>query len=148
MLSWLVFCIFEFQNTNQIMKLFLTTFSVLFLLTACGKKSEKKSENLYPEKKLSPQEQLIEQGKELFQSTKAACVSCHVLDKKTVGPGVKEIAKIYKEQKGSIFSFLREKAKPIVDPSQFGVMQTNFAIVRTFSDQEIKSLEAYILSQL
>lgn len=115
-------------------------------IASCGKKEEKQTENLYPEATLTTEEQLISNGKELFNSNKAACASCHLPDKKVIGPSIKEITKIYKEQNVSIFDFLREKTDPIVDPSQFEVMKTNFAILKTLSDEEVKSLEAYMLS--
>lgn len=119
-------------------------------LTSCDKKEDKK-EALYPEsvaETLSPEEQLIADGKLLFESNKAACFSCHQTDKKVIGPSVKEIAKVYKEQNGDMFNFLRKKAEPIVDPSQYNVMETNFAILKTMSDEEIKSLEAYMMSTI
>ncbi len=121
-----------------------------FGLISCGKKEEKK-EALYPEnvaEKLSPEEQLIADGKELFESNKAACFSCHQVDKKVIGPSIKEIAKIYKEQNGDMIAFLRKKADPIVDPSQYNVMETNFAILKTMSDEELQALEAYMMSTL
>lgn len=121
-----------------------------FALISCGKKEEKK-EALYPEnvaEKLSPEEQLIADGKKLFESNKAACFSCHQVDKKVIGPSIKEIAKIYKEQNGDMIAFLRKKADPIVDPSQYNVMETNFAILKTMSDEELQALEAYIMSTL
>jgi len=125
-------------------KLFvLACFSAILL--SCGKKEEKK-ENLYPEKILSSEEQLIQDGKRLFNSNKAACFSCHQVDKKVIGPSIKEIAKIYKEQNGDMVAFLRKQAEPIVDPSQYNVMETNFAILKTMSDEELKSLEAYMMS--
>ena len=120
------------------------------LFTSCGKKEEKK-EALYPEnvaEKLSPEDQLVADGKELFESNRAACFSCHKVDKKVIGPSVKDIAKIYKEQNGDMVAFLRKKADPIVDPSQYNVMETNFAILKTMSDEEIKSLEAYMMSTI
>lgn len=125
-------------------KFCILTLTVLSIV-ACGKKEEKKT-NLYPDKVLSPEEQLIADGKNLFNSNKAACFSCHQPDKKVIGPSIKEIAKIYKEQNGDMVAFLRKKAKPIVDPSQYNVMETNFAILKTMSDEEIKSLEAYMMS--
>lgn len=121
-----------------------------FALISCGKKEEKK-EALYPEnvtEKISPEEQLIADGKELFESNKAACFSCHKVDKKVIGPSVKEIAKVYKEQNGDMIAFLRKKADPIVDPSQYNVMETNFAILKTMSDEELQALEAYMMSTL
>jgi cytochrome c len=42
--------------------------------------------------------------------------------------------------------FLKGEGKPIVDPSQFEVMKANFALTKTFSDEELKGLEAYIYS--
>ena len=121
-----------------------------FLFLSCGNKESKK-EALYPDaiaKNLSPEEQLIADGKKLFESNKAACFSCHQMDKKVIGPSIKEIAKIYKEQNGDMVAFLRKKADPIVDPSQYNVMETNFAILKTMSDEELKSLEAYMMSTI
>ena len=63
-----------------------------------------------------------------------------------VGPSLKEIAKIYKEQKGDIPAFLKGNADPLVDPSQYEVMKTNFYITKHFSDEELKAVEAYIYS--
>src|SRR5690606_20080400 len=124
---------------------------IIGLLTAglisCGNKEEKKA-NLYPEKILSVEEQLIADGKKLFESNKAACFSCHQVDKKVIGPSIKEIAKIYKEQNGDMVAFLRKQADPIVDQSQYNVMETNFAILKTMSDEELESLKAYMMSVL
>ena len=128
-------------------KLFALSLLALSIVS-CGKKEESK-DALYPEnvaEPISAEDQLISQGKELFESNKAACFSCHKMDKKVIGPSIKDIAKIYKEQNGDMVAFLRKKAEPIVDPSQYNVMETNFAILKTMSDDEIKSLEAYIMS--
>ena len=115
-------------------------------IVSCGNKEEKKNDTLESTTELSAEEQLISNGKELFESNKAACASCHLPDKKVIGPSIKEIAKIYREQNASIIDFLHQKTEPIVDPSQYEVMKTNFAIIKTFSDVEIKSLEAYMMS--
>ncbi|WKW47030.1 c-type cytochrome [Myroides sp. JBRI-B21084] len=117
------------------------------VLVSCNKEKEVNpsvSDTKY--ENLNPEEQLVADGQELFESNKAACYSCHKVDQKVIGPSVKEIAEIYKEQNGDLVAFLRKKAKPIVDPTQYNVMETNFAILKTMSDEEIKSLEAYILS--
>ncbi|MBA5791957.1 c-type cytochrome [Flavobacterium sp. xlx-214] len=123
---------------------------VALTVISCGKKEEKKEE-LYPEEvasTLSPEEQLIADGKELFESNKAACFSCHQMDKKVIGPSIKDIAKIYKEKNGDMVAFLRKKADPIVDPSQYSLMETNFAVLKTMSDDELKSLQAYMMSSI
>lgn len=130
------------------MKKIVLLSTLTFLMIACGKKENQEKESLYPEKQLSPEEQLISDGKSLFNSNRAACFSCHQPDKKVIGPSIKEIAKIYKEQNGDMVAFLRKKAEPIVDPSQYSVMETNFAILKTMSDEEIQSLEAYMMSVL
>lgn len=84
-------------------------------------------------------------GKEIFEG-KGVCYTCHKPETKTVGPSIKDIAKIYKEKGGNIVDFLQEKSEPIVDPSQYATMKTNFAITKNLPEEELKALEAYILS--
>lgn len=86
-------------------------------------------------------------GKEIFEG-KGNCVSCHQLNVKVIGPSIKDVARIYKQKKGNIVAFLKEEAEPIVDPSQYAVMKTNFAITEEMSNEELQSLEAYIYSSL
>ncbi|MDQ6471148.1 c-type cytochrome [Flavobacterium sp. LHD-80] len=87
----------------------------------------------------------LDLGKEIFEG-RGNCTSCHQPDQKVIGPSIKEIAKIYKDKKGDITTFLKGNADPIVDPSQFAVMQTNFAITKEMSDEELIAIEAYIYS--
>lgn len=115
---------------------------------SCGNKKEDTSESLYPDREISPEEKRIADGKNLFNSNKAACYTCHQMDKKVIGPSIKEIAKIYQEQNGDMVAFLRKQADPIVDPEQYNVMETNFAVLKTMSDEELKALEAYIMSTI
>jgi cytochrome c len=84
-------------------------------------------------------------GEELFNGI-GLCKSCHLPDKKVIGPSITEIASIYREKEGDMVAFLKENAEPIVDPSQYEVMKTNFAITKTLSDDELKALEAYMYS--
>ena len=86
-------------------------------------------------------------GKEIFV-TRGNCVACHLPDKKLVGPSLQDIAKIYKDKNASIVTFLKGDSEPLVDPSQFEVMKTNFAITEEMSDEELQALEAYINSNL
>ena len=88
-----------------------------------------------------------ELGKQLFEGA-GNCFACHQPDQKVIGPSIKEIAKIYKDKNGNIVTFLKGNAEPIVDPSQFEVMKTNFAITQSMSDEELKAIEAYIYSHL
>ena len=86
-------------------------------------------------------------GKEIFDG-KGNCFSCHKPDQKVIGPSIKEIAKIYKEKNGDMVTFLKGKGEPIVDPSQYEVMKTNFYITKHFTDEELKALEDYMYSHL
>src|SRR3970040_126026 len=120
------------------MKKILFTLIVLTLISC--KKEEAKEEPLYPTSVMETQNP-DELGKEIFEG-KGNCVSCHQVDKKSIGPSVQDIAKIYKEKKGDIVAFLKEGAEPLVDPSQYEVMKTNFALTEEMSDEELKGLEA------
>ena len=85
----------------------------------------------------------IKLGEELFNGV-GLCYTCHKPDQKIIGPSIKEIATIYKEQNADMVDFLRENAKPIVDPSQYEVMKTNFAITKSMKDYELEAIELYI----
>lgn len=119
------------------------------VLVLLGCKSEEKKESLYTAPadtaegtaaELSPSANL---GKEIFDG-KGNCFACHKPDQKIIGPSIAEIAKIYKEKNGNIVEFLKGKGEPIVDPSQYEVMKTNFSITKNLSDEELKGLEDYI----
>lgn len=88
-----------------------------------------------------------ELGAEIFAG-KGACIACHKPDVKLVGPSLQDIAKIYKEKNGNMVTFLKGEGEPIVDPSKYELMKPNFVITKTFSDEELKALEAYVLSHL
>ena len=109
---------------------------ILISINSCKNKEEKKeSQNKTP----------TEIGAAIFEG-KGNCVACHQIDQKIVGPSIQEIAKIYKTKNGNIVDFLKNDANPLVDPSQYEVMKTNFAITKSMSDEELKAIEAYIYS--
>lgn len=133
------------------MKLKLLIAFVALSLFSCKKEEEKAS--LYPSSNaeaasegdmanLTPSQKI---GQEIFDG-KGNCFSCHKPDQKIIGPSVMEIAKIYKEKNGDMVQFLKGEGKPIVDPSQYEVMKTNFAITKNFTDEELKGLEEYFYS--
>lgn len=122
----------------------------LLALTSCKKETNAKEEGLYPtvvgaENQSTDPVQMIAQGKVLFEG-KGTCNSCHLADKKVIGPSIKEITKIYADNKASIVTFLQGDGEPIVDPSQFPIMQANFAITKKMSEHELKAIEAYMNS--
>jgi len=116
----------------------LSLIIILFCLFSC-KSKEDKSETSIDETatKIS--------GQELFEG-EGNCIACHKSDQKIIGPSLQEIAKIYKDNKASIVLFLQEKSEPIIDPSQYEIMKTNFAITKSMSEEELKALEDYIFS--
>ena len=122
----------------------LAFFVCLLFLVSCKKESEETFGQPNPTEVSQTPEQL---GKAIFEG-KGNCVACHRIDEKLVGPSVKEMAKIYKAQNGDMVSFLKDEAKPIVDPSQYEVMKTNLALTKEMSEQELKGLEAYIYSTI
>mgnify|MGYP006194614905 CR=1 FL=1 len=135
------------------MKKLLLVLTVIVLFSC--KKEEEKKEKLYPSQEkeavaegatanLTPSEKL---GQEIFDG-KGNCFSCHKPDQKIIGPSVVEIAKIYKEQNADMVKFLKGEGEPIVDPSQYAVMKTNFYITKNLSDEELKGLEDYFYSFL
>ena len=77
---------------------------------------------------------------------KGTCTACHKPDTKVIGPSIKEIVKIYKEKGASIAAFINEEGEPIVDPTQYETMKTNFAITKAMTAEERKALEVYMMS--
>ncbi len=116
----------------------------LIFVISCKKESEATFGQPNPDEVSQTPEQL---GKSIFEG-KGNCVACHRIDEKLVGPSVQEMATIYKTQNGDMVSFLKDEAKPIVDPSQYEVMKTNLALTKEMSDEELKGLEAYIYSTI
>ena len=116
----------------------------LMLFAAC----KKESNNTFSKpKEKTVAKTPIALGKEIFEG-KGTCINCHLANQKVIGPSIQDIAKIYKDKKASIVSFLRGNADPIVDPSQYEVMKTNFAITKTMSDEELQAIEAYMYSNV
>jgi len=129
-------------------------FLLPFALLSCKKEETKNntateqtttvSEGDNPSSNLTPEAKL---GQEIFDG-KGNCYSCHKPDQKIVGPSIQEIARIYSDKKGNMVNFLMGEADPIVDPSQYETMKANIYLTKTFSDEELKALEAYFMSHL
>ena len=126
-------------------------FTILFVFAAsCGGKNDTqdfgKKETTETKEHDDDAFPLAEKGKEIFEG-KGICITCHKPDVKLVGPSLIDIAKIYKEKNASIATFLKGDGEAIVDPTQYEVMKTNFALTKTFTDEEREALEQYVLSQ-
>ena len=124
----------------------LLTLSIGISIISCGEKKETDAmENSINQAETSVNQTPKELGKELFEG-KGMCATCHKADIKTVGPSIKDIAKIYKEKGASIAEFINDKGEPLVDPSQYEIMKANFVITKTMSADERKALEIYMMS--
>ncbi len=117
----------------------LILFFLITLIISC--KNQETQTNNVAAKNQSP----VELGKEIFEG-KGNCVACHLVNQAIIGPSIQDMSKIYKAQKGNIINFLIHDAAPIIDPSQYEVMKTNFTITKAMSDRELKAIEAYIYS--
>ncbi len=127
------------------MKKVLCILALLFIISC--KKVETQKESLYPKSLTEKNQSPIEMGEEIFNG-KGNCVACHQVSQAGIGPSVISIAKIYKDKNANMVAFLKGEGEPIVDPSQYEVMKTNFAITKAMSDEELKGLEAYIYSNV
>ena len=127
------------------MKKLILVLSILSIVSC--KKEELKKEPLYPTMTEEVVQSPEELGAAIFEG-KGTCINCHKIDVKLIGPSLQDIAKIYKEKNGNMISFLKGDGEAIVDPAQYEIMKVNFAITKTFSDEELKALEAYIYSNL
>jgi len=127
--------------------------SAVLVFTSCKKESQepfgKPTENKteYSEGESAEIKTPEALGKEIFEG-KGNCISCHQVDQKVIGPSIQEIAKIYKDKNADMITFLKGNGEPIVDPSQFAVMKTNFPVTQAMTDEELKAIETYIYSHL
>jgi cytochrome c len=124
----------------------LLTVSIVISIISCGEKKETDAMgNPINQAETSVNQTPKELGKELFEG-KGMCATCHKADIKTVGPSIKDIAKIYKEKGASIADFINDKGEPLVDPSKYEIMKANFVITKAMSAEERKALEIYMMS--
>jgi cytochrome c len=123
----------------------LLSLSIGISIISCGEKKETDAiGNPINQAETSVNQTSKALGKELFEG-KGMCATCHKADVKTVGPSIKDIAKIYRENGASIADFINEKGEPLVDPSQYEIMKANFVITKAMSAEERKALEIYMM---
>ncbi|SDW79721.1 cytochrome c [Lutibacter oricola] len=126
--------------------------SALFFVS-CGEKKKEEVKKEVETKVETVKEEVktavnsIELGKKLF--TEKTCTTCHQADAKVIGPSIKEITKVYGEQKGNIVKFLKGESPAIVDtdPGQVAVMKANLdSFVKDMSGDELAAIAAYMRS--
>ncbi|WP_025741963.1 c-type cytochrome [Aquimarina pacifica] len=112
----------------------------IFLVSCQSEKKEKEEITIGTEKKeIAP----VDLGKKIF-NTKGKCYTCHKTNKKSIGPSVVDIVKIYNDQNADLIAFLKQEADPIVDPENYAVMKTNFALIKNFTLEELEALKIYM----
>lgn len=124
--------------------------SILFIfLSFYSCKPDKKTtpvkDNAVPQRGELSWDSQIFLGNRLF--SEKTCITCHDVNKSTIGPSVKEIMKIYKENNGDIVAFLKGNAEPILDTTaeQVAVMQANIdGFLKDISDEELKTIATYM----
>ncbi len=89
----------------------------------------------------------VTRGKELFASK--TCATCHGIDKKILGPTVKEIVKVYAEKGANMAKFLKGNGEAIVDTDagQVAIMKANIdGFLKEMKAEDIQALTAYMRS--
>lgn len=148
-----IFYLNYFCVKRNIMKhLHIYLIFIFFIFLSCNN-AEKKGEKFStfpnrPKKNIiKKNNNVVQKGKELF--TSKTCATCHLADKKVIGPSIKEINGVYKSKKGSIIDFLQGKTKAIVDttPAQVAIMKANIdGFLKDVTVTELKAIETYMLS--
>jgi len=136
---------------------FLLVFGMLFTFLSCGEKVTKQEDTKIKLKDNSKSSKtlvekndnsgLIALGEKLF--AEKTCTTCHLKDKKVIGPSIIEINKTYTKKKADLFAFLKGDLEPIIDtdPIQISIMKANLdSFVKDLSDKELNALKAYMLS--
>ncbi|MBP2834136.1 c-type cytochrome [Aquimarina sp. U1-2] len=116
---------------------------IILSIIAISCQSEKKQKETIKIGNQQKEISAFDTGKKIFKG-KGKCYTCHKIDKNSIGPSIHKIVEIYKEQDADLIAFLKQQAEPIVDPETYAVMKTNFAIIKTFSEEELKALEVYM----
>lgn len=122
-------------------KTIIFLFGIILFSTSCKSDKKEKEEITIGTKK--QEISAYDLGKNIFND-KGKCYTCHKTDKKSIGPSIQEIMKVYTEQNGDLIAFLKQEAEPIVDPETYAVMKTNFAIIKTFTPQELNAVSVYM----
>lgn len=135
------------------MTLFIKTSLIILAVTslvACGGKEDKNQPDAVYESERGESAEMsmsekIKLGEKIFTG-KGNCTTCHLGDKKLIGPSIQNIVKGYDANDADLDAFLRGKADAIIEPAQFPMMEANLNITKKLSPIEMESLIAYMRS--
>ena len=89
----------------------------------------------------------VEKGKALF--TSKTCATCHGVDKKVLGPSIKNIVKVYSDKGANMVKFLKGNSEAIVDTDagQVAIMKANIdGFLKEMKAEELQAITAYMRS--
>ncbi|MGB0805429.1 MAG: c-type cytochrome [Salibacteraceae bacterium] len=133
------------------MKTFIPLLSIIFLIGCASVESTENEAPVAQENNSAKRPELSLDSKIFFGNrlfSEKTCITCHLVDKKKVGPSVVDIVRVYKENNASIEDFLKGNSKPIVetDSSQVAIMQANIdGFLKKVTDEEINAISTYML---
>ena len=84
------------------------------------------------------------EGEQIFKSK--GCVACHKATVNTVGPSLKKIASAYAGKEADLVAYLKGNHPAIVDPKKAIMMKSQLNKLKSLSEDKIKALADYILS--
>ncbi len=124
------------------MKIISFILLIVFLVSCQGKQDDFSKPT---EEKKSSEIDYVAQGKIIFEGV-GNCTACHLADQKVIGPSLVDIAKAYKVSGANMIEFLKGNSEPIMDLGNYEIMKINLEITKKMNAEELKSLEAYLLS--
>lgn len=135
------------------MTVFIKTTLLLLAVTslvACGGKEQKEQpEAVYESERGETAELSMSEktklGEKIFTG-KGNCTTCHLADKKLIGPSMQDIVKGYDAKGADLDAFLRGKGDAIIEPAQFSMMEANLTLTKKLSAVEMESLIIYMRS--
>ena len=74
------------------------------------------------------------------------CGSCHKPDRKSVGPGLKDVARSYTGQEERLVRYLKGEAEPILGLGKAKLMRKQIKKTQDLASPELKALAHYIMT--
>ena len=83
---------------------------------------------------------------------KRGCIACHTLKvdsrRKSQGPAISTIKKLYGNDKAALVKFLQGKAEPRVDKSKFFIMKAKLRMIKNLPLSSLESIADFYLKEI